>query len=187
MIKCIIFDWGGVFSENDYKRISKAFNLPIKIIQDIEYKHSTTKDCSGFWKELREKYGVNKTDKQMADIFNYEVNHGFLKYLPKFKDFYVVLLSDQVTTHTNYLRKKYKKYLDTFDKVYFSNEVGMVKPHKKTFQSALNKIKFKADECLFLDDTLTNIKGAQSVGIHTIQFKNIPQVRRDFKKFSINI
>jgi glucose-1-phosphatase len=187
MIKCIIFDWGGIFSTNDYKRISKEFKAPIKIISDLEYKYSDTMNCSGFWKELREKHGVNKTDKQMAEIFNYELMIGFLKYLPKFKNYSLVLLSDQVTSHTNYLRKKYKKYLDNFDKVYFSNEIGLIKKNKSPFRFVLKQVKYKPEECLFIDDTLLNIKNAKSLGINAIQFKSISQLKKDLKKFDILI
>ena len=185
MIKCIIFDWGGIFTQNDYPHISKSFGISIKQIINLEYKYSTKKDCSGFWKELREKYGVKKTDKQMAKIFDYEIKTGLLRYLPDFTNYHLVLLSDQVTSHTNYLEKRYKKQLALFNEVFFSNEDGMVKPYKHTFKTILKKIKFKSEDCLFIDDTPINIKNAKSLGIHTIRFKSIPQLKKDLKKFGI--
>ena len=37
------------------------------------------------------------------------------------------------------------------------------------------------DECVFIDDCLQNIKGANAVGIHGIHFKDINQVKVDLK------
>ncbi|MBT3940887.1 HAD-IA family hydrolase [Candidatus Woesearchaeota archaeon] len=186
MIKCIIFDWGGIFTTNDYPRISNSFGVPIKIISDLEYKYSAQNDCRGFWRELRE-LGVNKTRKQMDRVFNYQLDVGCLKYLPKFKDYHLVLLSDQVTDRTNYLRKKYKRYLDRFDKVFFSNEIGLIKKNKNAFEFVLKQIPYKPSECIFIDDTLLNIKNAKSVGLNAIQFKSVSQLKKDLKKFSISI
>lgn len=54
------------------------------------------------------------------------------------------------------------------EKLYYSYEMGLRKPHKEIYQAVLNDAQLVADETLFLDDNLDNIIGAKSIGIHTI-------------------
>ncbi len=58
-----------------------------------------------------------------------------------------------------------KELLDCFNGLVFSGSVGMVKPNIEIFEHLLTKFNLKADECLFIDDSLKNINGANEIGI----------------------
>ena len=56
-----------------------------------------------------------------------------------------------------------------FDNTFFSCNHGTIKPEQKIFQLALDKMKVKADECVFVGDGGSNeLRGARECGMKTI-------------------
>ena len=74
-----------------------------------------------------------------------------------------------------YAREKYD-FFDLFDDFVISGEVGQVKPDPEIFQIMLEKIAQPAEQCLFIDDSLTNINQAQKMGFGTIHFQSPEQL-----------
>jgi HAD superfamily hydrolase (TIGR01509 family) len=66
-----------------------------------------------------------------------------------------------------------------------SGEVGHVKPHPEIFQILLERIGRTAEECLFIDDSLTNIQQAQKIGFATVHFQSPEQLRDALHKLEI--
>ena len=58
---------------------------------------------------------------------------------------------------------------DLFEKVWYSNEVGMRKPNLELFEFALRDGGLKAEETLFVDDLEVNIAAAATLGIRVQQ------------------
>ena len=82
------------------------------------------------------------------------------------------LLSNiSITFAENYHRNtELKAVLDMFDGLVFSGRLGITKPNESIFRHLLDKYDLNADECVFIDDTAKNIKGAEKVGIKGILF-----------------
>ena len=59
-----------------------------------------------------------------------------------------------------------------FDKLYLSYECGVMKPAPEIFHMMLKGQDAKPEETLFIDDSETNVKVAQSLGIHTLYPRN---------------
>ena len=55
--------------------------------------------------------------------------------------------------------------MDFFDLAIFSEEVGLIKPHKEIYECTLSKLGVKGEECIFIDDKKENIDAAVSLGI----------------------
>jgi 2-haloacid dehalogenase len=72
-------------------------------------------------------------------------------------------------------REKYD-FFDLFDDFVLSGEVGHVKPDPEIFRIMLEKIGKPAEECLFIDDSLTNVDQAQKMGFATIHFHSPVQL-----------
>jgi len=64
-----------------------------------------------------------------------------------------------------YKNRDVKRVLGLFDGLVFSGKIGLVKPNADIFNYLLNKYDLKAEETVFIDDSLKNIEGAQKVGI----------------------
>jgi len=72
-------------------------------------------------------------------------------------------------------------FLQLFDDMIISGEHKLIKPDPAIYQLALNRIKRKASECLFIDDSLANIEIARELGFHTIHFQSPEQLEKDLK------
>lgn len=78
-------------------------------------------------------------------------------------------------------------FLKLFDGIVVSGQIKMLKPEKEIYEYILNKYKLKSSECIFIDDRLSNVKGAELVGMHGIKFDNSQQLKSELKKYNIEI
>lgn len=65
--------------------------------------------------------------------------------------------------------------LHDFDGGLASHLVQMNKPDRRIFQLLLDRYGLKAEECLFVDDMLENVKAAEELGFHGLNFTNGPE------------
>jgi putative hydrolase of the HAD superfamily len=63
--------------------------------------------------------------------------------------------------------------------------VGLRKPEGDIYRLALELTQIPADQCCFIDDRALNLECAAQLGMHTIQMKNLEQLRADLKKWEI--
>lgn len=57
---------------------------------------------------------------------------------------------------------------DYFDHIFLSCGLGVVKPDPSIYQAVLDETGVKAEDILFIDDSIVNCKGAEALGIHTM-------------------
>jgi putative hydrolase of the HAD superfamily len=74
----------------------------------------------------------------------------------------------------------------TFSLFFSSCYVGLRKPDPAIFRLALDVTQRKAVESVFIDDRLENVEGARSVGLETIQYRNVSQVEADLRALGVN-
>ena len=121
--------------------------------------------------------GVNLTDKQIDDawfsmIIGLPQERIELLGMLKLK-YNIYLYSNTNELHIEMLKKKYEEdfgfdiFTFLFNKAYFSNEIKRRKPHPESFQWLLDDAGIKAEETLFIEDTLHHIEGAKKVGLQT--------------------
>jgi 2-haloacid dehalogenase len=83
-----------------------------------------------------------------------------------------------------YALKKYE-FLHWFDGRVVSGEEMIRKPSAEIFQRLLSRYGVKAEEALFIDDSLRNIKAAEAIGINAIHFTSPQQLREELKKYGL--
>ena len=96
----------------------------------------------------------------------------------------LVLLSDNVKEWVDYVEKT-NKDLNIFDYKFFSYQLGTIKEDNITFVKVLDRIKAKPEETLFIDDLMTNIESAKSIGITGIQFLSAEKLENSLKEKGI--
>jgi 2-haloacid dehalogenase len=69
-----------------------------------------------------------------------------------------------------YLVRPRYEFLDWFQGIVISGEVGITKPDPRIFQVLLMQVDRPAGECLLIDDSPPNIATAQTLGFQTIHF-----------------
>jgi putative hydrolase of the HAD superfamily len=55
-----------------------------------------------------------------------------------------------------------------FTKIYYSHEIGYLKPDLDAWEYVINDAGIKPEETLFLDDNIQNIKASQELGFQAI-------------------
>jgi putative hydrolase of the HAD superfamily len=188
-IKNIIFDLGGVLLTIDYQKTEDAFiNLGMKDFSDW-YKQDY---CSAlfeqlevgkisdidFYDGLRNLSGLNLSDTQIATAWNAMLGNFSMEKLQWLegigKRYRIFLFSNTNIIHYEAFCKKYqalqlgKNFDDYFIKAYYSQQMGLRKPHTAAYKFILEEQGLLADETLMIDDTLKNIDGAKAAGLQTL-------------------
>ena len=76
-------------------------------------------------------------------------------------------------------------FLQWFDGLVVSGEENMRKPFPEFYQLLLNRYNVKAEEALFIDDNLRNVKAAEALGIKSIYFKEPLGLDLELKRIGI--
>lgn len=63
-------------------------------------------------------------------------------------------------------------WLQWFEGILVSGDEGMRKPFANIYELMLSRYSIKAEEAIFIDDSLKNIDGCEAVGIQGIHFKD---------------
>jgi epoxide hydrolase-like predicted phosphatase len=71
---------------------------------------------------------------------------------------------------------------DAFDEMVISAEVRIMKPERRIYELALERLDVPAAEAVFVDDTPPNVEAARLLGMQTILFKDPARAMRDLKE-----
>jgi putative hydrolase of the HAD superfamily len=80
--------------------------------------------------------------------------------------------------HTFHLR-------DYFQAFFSSCYLGVRKPEEQIYRLALEIAQREPEECILIDDRGLNLECAREIGMHTIQFKDLGQLRQDLAQQGI--
>jgi len=195
-IKNIIFDYGNVIFDIDFKIAQEAF---IKLgITDIEAffahkgHHQLFDDLetaaitpAEFRTGIRKAANnSNLTDAQIDNAWNslligtIQENHDLL--LEVKKHYRTFLLSNNNEIHynwiINYLKENFNinHYDDYFERAYFSQQMKLRKPNTNIFEQVIKENDLNPKETLFIDDSPQHIEGAKKAGMHTLLMTEKP-------------
>lgn len=70
-------------------------------------------------------------------------------------------------------------FIDYFDGIVISAEVGLMKPDPKIYCLAAESVGVQVTEVLFVDDFAENIEGAKAVGMQTLHFTDPDAARQE--------
>lgn len=188
-IKNIIFDYGNVIFNIDFKKVQQAFrDLGVQNVEDF-YGHRKQDEVfdlldrgeisnAGFRDRLREL--TNKpelTDQQIDDAWNsifLDTPTEYVDVLKKLKGRYrTFLLSNTNAIHEIFFNDYNKRTFghdsndELFEKVYYSHIVGKRKPEAAIFEQVLTENSLKPQETLFIDDSPQHLETARVLGMHT--------------------
>jgi HAD superfamily hydrolase (TIGR01509 family) len=66
-----------------------------------------------------------------------------------------------------------------FDSIVLSSEVRLVKPDVRIYRMCASKLGVDEQNCVFVDDSITNVEGAIKAGMAGIQYKNYTKFMTD--------
>ncbi|TDG36548.1 HAD family phosphatase [Pedobacter changchengzhani] len=201
-IKNIIFDYGNVIFEIDFKRTQQAFKQLGILNIDTFFAHLGHNPLfddfeTGSISPAEFRNGIRKaannlqlTDQQIDDAWNSLLvgttsdNHNvLLKAKQRYRTF---LLSNNNEIHydwiINYLKTAFKinNYDAYFEKAYFSQHMKLRKPNTNIFEQVLKENNLNPAETLFIDDSPQHIEGAKKVGLNTLLMTEKPDQLESF-------
>ncbi len=197
MIKLIIFDLSNV-----------CFTLeePLYLKDYAKKHHNSYEELDQFYQPLLEKAEVSEISGE--EVWKKVFAHFDLPYEDPRKIAEEMMVYRQEMAETldliKKLRKKYKiAYLTNYCKLYWefaerkfdlssyfdygvvSYKIKARKPSLAGFQVVLDHFNVKPEEAVFTDDSAKNLVNAQALGIKTIQFKSINQLKDEFFKLKM--
>jgi putative hydrolase of the HAD superfamily len=98
--------------------------------------------------------------------------------------FRIFALSDNVHEIVHYLKQRYD-FWRFFEGAVVSAEIGLLKPSKAIFSHLLETHDLRAEDCVFLDDVLANVAGAQAVGMYALQFSDAARAEQELKALGL--
>jgi putative hydrolase of the HAD superfamily len=196
MIKYIIFDWGGVcsyahalkdFARDFATKTGKDEDEIERVFRELEYPYETGRITPAqFWTDLRQRLGVDMPIKEIqavmlhsCDLSNKEVLDLILELKNKFK---IVLLSnnyEDLFAHT----KQFYNFDKYFDLTFSSSNIGFKKPEPEAYEHVLKTLGAKPEEVVFIDNKEKNIIGASNLGIKTVHFKDVEQLKKELSQY----
>ena len=89
---------------------------------------------------------------------------------------------------TNWNQDKFRQarelfdFLDCFDGIIVSGEEGLLKPDPAIFRLLFERYGLSAGDCVFIDDSVKNVKGAEAVGMHALLFETPEKLGDDLRR-----
>ena len=66
--------------------------------------------------------------------------------------------------------RKHLPFLKKFDVIYDATYTKILKPDPNSYLACIKSLYLEPQDCLFIDDQIVNIKGAELIGLNTVQF-----------------
>ena len=206
-IKNIIFDYGNVIFNIDFKRVAKAWEQ-LGVTNAAEFYGHREQDPvfdlleqgkisnADFRDRIRElTHKPELTDAQIDGAWNSifvsipEGNHELLlKVKEKYRTF---LLSNINAIHHDYVHEYLKSNFGLndntsfFEKIYYSHVVGKRKPGREIFEQVLQENNLNPAETMFIDDSPQHIATAKELGVHTYLMTAPDTIQQFFAKDGI--
>ncbi|MFA6399286.1 MAG: HAD-IA family hydrolase [archaeon] len=199
MIKCILFDMGGVILSGNIEfilgELAKEFKVPVSDLLQFRKEHKeelwdgklSVKDIAKF---IKEKYSLSESVEEILSLWkktHLAVNHPnqeAVLLVKQLKDHHKVGLISNLWDFHVQINQERNLFKD-FEPCLLSCKLGMHKPQKEIFELAITRANVKGEECVFIDDESKHFSVAQSVGMKTIEFKNVPDLILDLKKLGV--
>jgi putative hydrolase of the HAD superfamily len=195
MIKCVIFDLGGVIVPFDfqrgYQKMAPHCSYPASEIRgrigatDLVQRFETGRiGPEEFVEELCAALELKVNYQEFCEIWSaIFLDHTLVpeSLLTGLKENYrLLLLSNTNPIHFTMLRHAYP-LLAHFDRFILSYEVGALKPAPEIYQEALSHSGCAPGECFFTDDIPAYVEGALKAGIDAVQFESAGQIERELR------
>lgn len=196
MIKAVIFDLNGVFiqgpklSDRFYKKFGIVPEEFMPVLKNImgKVRKPDAGDTFAYWKPYLDKWGIKMTrDDFFSFWFDEEKEAPELTELAKKlkdKGIKIFILSNNFNERADYYKKNFT-FLNIFDKVYYSWQTGFVKPNPEAFENLLLENNFKAEECIYFDNSEENIEIGGKLGIKSFLFKDTEGLEKTLEDYNL--
>jgi putative hydrolase of the HAD superfamily len=190
-IESVIFDWGGVLIDDPRPGLlqycSGAFGVSLEdytpvhdLLLDEFHKGKISE--KRFWRQVADGLGksIPSPRPQWYEAFRSAYvprpqMFGLVSSLHE-KGYKTALLSNTELPAVDFF---HEWDYDMFDVLVFSCLEGTMKPERRIYEITLERLGSKPARAVFIDDRRDYIRAAQNIGLNTILFRRIDQVKND--------
>jgi len=145
-----------------------------------------------YWRGVAEGCGLDPDDVDLAYLIAQDVqswtqlNEAMVQFVRDLRNrvHRLAIISNMTRNTLDSMRREFQ-WLGLFDACVFSCELGTNKPGREIYEHCLLQLDLRADECLFVDDSAENVRGAREVGMATIRFECMKQFLAGLQAFEL--
>lgn len=195
-IRAIITDLDGVIRHFPIERdreIEVRYGLPEGILADMAFESvllqrvikGEISDSS--WRsqtlaKLQTRFSKEKSAAAVRAWSNFSgnVDHDCLSVIKELGSYGPIVLLTNATDRLHFDLEALK-IKNAFDFIFNSSDIGLAKPDKILFERVCSDLGILPSEGLFIDDSKINVDAASEVGLHTVHFKSLNQLKLDLR------
>ena len=194
-IRALILDYGGVISlpqnpenvNNILTRLGKERDDVHRVYRSLRPLYDDGQ-LSGaeYWARVLEHYKIEPDKHLIARIIREDVqswthiNGPMLQFIQECKSrVHRLAIISNMTRETLIFMRENFSWLDLFDVLTFSCDVGVNKPAREIYGACLGKLDASPGECLFVDDSFENVQAAMELGMAASQFETFAEFARE--------
>ncbi len=188
-IENVIFDFGGVLINWNPRYLYKDYFKDEK-----EMEHFLKNVCTDEW-NLEQDKGRSLSDGTILLQNKFPEFHSMIRL---FYDKWEIMLKSDIPETVSLLYKlkaKYKIYgltnwsaetisiaydrfsfFKQFDGIVVSGQEKMIKPDRQIYHLLLDRYNLKAENTIFIDDNINNVRAAEQIGLYGIHFESPSQL-----------
>ena len=193
-IELIIFDNYGVTLHGGYpdtmQDLAKEFHRDWKELQEIFYtkyfNQAVEQKISQqeAWKKAIDntKLPISVEEVKKIHYHYFQLNHDIINLAKKLSKRYTILLLTKNTKEQVEDADKKLGFRKIFPNFINTGEYGLTKTSPKVFQIIFDKFNVHPEECIYIDDQAINLDAPRKLGIHTIHYQNMKQLKEELKR-----
>jgi putative hydrolase of the HAD superfamily len=190
----IIFDYGNVLSQSqpiaDVQAMATILDLPISQFTELYWRFripydAGSLDSDAYWDTVASRPLTPDKLSALIEIDSRSWSHPEPVMAQWARDvrtagLRTAILSNMPVPVRDYILRC--SWLPEFDARTFSCEVGMCKPAPEIYRDCLDKLGVKPSEVLFLDDRESNVRAAETLGLHAILFTTPAKAAQEMER-----
>ena len=194
-IRAVIFDYGGVvvqmMDETPRQELADRLEIGLENLYTHVFESESARQGSRgeisfaqHWDYVCEQLGVPEAEQAAileAFLAADGVDQGLVAWMRELRKQYKIGLLSNAWDNLRGLLVERWQVAGEFDDLVISAEVGMVKPDRRIYELAVQRLGVLPEEVAFFDDILENVQGAQAAGLQAYQYTDVEQARRDLK------
>lgn len=198
-MQILVFDMGHVFIDFEWDAVCHGFCAKsgktaddlrgvMREVATLGYESGKI-DTAGFLAAMNQRLGTEITREEFEQLWTHTFRENLemaelLQKLRSQRPLY--LLSNTNEVHYEWLQRTYNVERH-FDELILSYKVGWSKPEADIYREVLRRCGRPASDCLFIDDLECNIEAAKALGMHTIHFRGVADLKQKLSELGFTV
>lgn len=191
MIKAVIFDCFGVLITDALQMLSDELRVKdaaaaeelVEIVRTMN-RGLTAPDQGRL--RMAELLGISLAELQRKLARGEHKNAALFNYIAHLRETYKTAILSNVPAGSLQRRFSSEELAGNFDAVVASGDIGHIKPDPQAYLAVARQLGVKPEECVFVDDRETQARGAETVGMRAVHYRDYNQFKQELERVLAN-